>query len=56
MLVVGRKHGESIIIGNDIRITVVKSESGKTRLAIEAPKYMPISREEVYEEYKKKFD
>lgn len=56
MLVVGRKQGESIIIGNDIKITVMKSNSGATRLAIEAPKYMPISREELYADYKEKFD
>lgn len=56
MLVVGRKHGESVVIGNDIKITIIKSSSGMTRLAIEAPKYMPISRGEVYEDYKDKFD
>lgn len=56
MLVVGRKHGESILIGKDIKITVIKSEGGTTRLAIEAPKYIPVSRGEVYEQHKDKFD
>lgn len=56
MLVVGRKHGESIVIGKDIKITVIKNEGGTIRLAIDAPKYLPISRWEVYEQHKNKFD
>lgn len=55
MLVVGRRDGESIVIGKDIKITVVKNNAGVTRLAIEAPKYVPISRGELFEEYKDKF-
>jgi len=49
MLVLGRRPNESIFMGrnNEIKITIVKSSKGQVRLAIEAPKDMPIYREEV---------
>ncbi|EQB88544.1 carbon storage regulator [Clostridium punense] len=50
MLVVSRKKGESILIGNDIEITVVKAENGTVRLAIDAPKTISILRKELKEE------
>lgn len=49
MLVLGRKPGEYVMIGDQIMIKVVKSEDGALRLAIEAPKEMRILRGEVYE-------
>ncbi|GAA0724336.1 carbon storage regulator CsrA [Clostridium malenominatum] len=50
MLVIGRKKGESLIIGEDIEITVVKIEDGSVRLAISAPKEITILRKELYKE------
>lgn len=47
MLVVGRKVGQCIIINDDIRVQVVKSEDGHLRLAIEAPKHVSIIRGEL---------
>ena len=38
MLVIGRKKGQSVIIGDDIEVTVVKVEDGAVKLAINAPK------------------
>ncbi len=49
MLVVGRKPGEYIMIGHDIKVQVVRSKDGDLRLAIEAPKDIRILRGEVYE-------
>jgi carbon storage regulator len=49
MLVVGRKPGEYIIIGNNIKVQVVKTKDGDLRLAIDAPKDLEIWRGEVYE-------
>lgn len=46
-LVVGRKSGESILIGKDIKITVIKTEDDMLRLKIEAPKEINIVREEL---------
>lgn len=49
MLVLGRKPGEYVVIGDNIKIKVVKSLSGDLRLAIEAPREMAIRRGEVWE-------
>ena len=50
MLVLTRKHGESIVVGNAIRITVVELSSGTVRLGFEAPSEVSIYREELYNE------
>ena len=47
MLVLTRKVGEKICIGENIFITVVDIDRGKIRLGIEAPRDIPISREEL---------
>lgn len=52
MLVLGRKKEERIKIGDDITIVVVEIRDGKVRLGIDAPKYIPIYREEIYNERK----
>ena len=53
MLVLGRKPGEYIMIGEDIMVKVVRSESGDLRLAIDAPKNINITRGEIFENKKK---
>ena len=50
MLVLSRKKNESIVIANDIVITVVEVRGDKVRLGIVAPKDVPVHREEVYEQ------
>jgi carbon storage regulator len=47
MLVLSRKLGEKIFIGDTICITVVDIDRGKIRLGIDAPKDVPIAREEL---------
>jgi carbon storage regulator len=49
MLVLSRKKNESIVINNDILITVVEIRGDKVRLGIVAPKDVPVHRQEVYE-------
>jgi carbon storage regulator len=49
MLVLSRKPGESLRVGEDVRITVVSTASGQVRIGIEAPEDVTIYREEVYE-------
>jgi len=49
MLVLSRKPGESLRVGEDVRITVVSTASGQVRIGIEAPEDVAIYREEVYE-------
>ena len=50
-LVLSRKPGESIIINNDITITVIEIDRGKVRLGIAAPRNVPILRSEIIKEY-----
>jgi len=49
MLVLSRKKNESIVINNDITIVVVEIRGDKVRLGVEAPKEVPVHRQEVYE-------
>ena len=49
MLVVTRKAGESIVIGDKIRITVVALEGDRVRIGVEAPKEVTILRQELWE-------
>jgi len=49
MLVLSRKKEESIIINDDITITIVDIRGNKVRLGIEAPKEVPVHRREVYD-------
>jgi len=48
MLVLSRKWNESIVIGDDIVVTVVEIQGDKVRLGIEAPRDVPVHRSEVY--------
>ena len=52
MLVINRKKGESLLIGDDIEIKIVKIDDGSVKIAIEAPKEKVILRKEVYEKVK----
>ena len=47
MLILQRKAGESLVIGEDISITVVSVDGGRVRLAISAPQDVPILRSEL---------
>jgi carbon storage regulator len=49
MLVLSRKPLQSIMIGSDIRITIVKVERNQVRIGIEAPRDVTILREELVE-------
>ncbi len=49
MLVLSRHRDESIIIGDDVVITVVDIRGDKVRLGINAPQDIPVHRREVYE-------
>lgn len=50
MLVITRKKGEAILIGDNIEITVIKLDDGSVKLAIDAPRNITILRKELYKE------
>jgi len=50
MLILTRKVGEGIIIGDDIKLTVVETKGGNVRIGIDAPKDKKIYRQELYDE------
>ncbi|MCX6811081.1 MAG: carbon storage regulator CsrA [Candidatus Berkelbacteria bacterium] len=49
MLVLSRQRDETVIIGDDIEITIVDIRGEKVRLGIQAPPHIPVHRKEVYE-------
>lgn len=49
MLVLSRQRDESIIIGDNVVVTIVDVRGDKVRLGIEAPIEIPVHRQEVYE-------
>jgi len=49
MLILTRKSGEKIAIGDDIVITLLEIKGNQVKLGIEAPKHVDIHRQEVYE-------
>ncbi|WP_284643219.1 carbon storage regulator CsrA [Paenibacillus silviterrae] len=49
MLVLARKVGESIMIGDQVELIVVSVEKDVVRLGIKAPKHMQVYRKELYE-------
>ncbi len=53
MLVLTRKSGESINLGDDITITIVEIKGGSLRIGIDAPPELRIFRKELYEKIKK---
>lgn len=53
MLVLSRKVGEQIVLGDNIRVMVVGVRGGKVRLGVIAPSEVSVHREEVYHQIKR---
>ncbi|AOZ67357.1 TPA: carbon storage regulator CsrA [Haemophilus influenzae] len=56
MLILTRKVGESILIGNDISITILSVRGNQVKLGVEAPKEVSVHREEIYQRIKQMKD
>jgi carbon storage regulator len=52
MLVLSRRVGESLIIGNDVKVTMIEVEGGQIKLGICAPKEVAVHRQEVHQRIK----
>jgi creatinine deaminase len=52
MLVLARQRGETIVIGEDIEVTVVDVRGDKVRLGVNAPRTVQVHRKEIYEQIK----
>lgn len=50
MLALTRKAGQSIIIGSNIEITVVEVKGDQVKIAVNAPRELPVHRKEIYEQ------
>jgi len=48
MLILTRRIGETLMIGDDVSITVLDIKGGQVRLGIDAPKEVAVHREEIY--------
>ena len=48
MLALSRKQGESIVIGNNIEITVLEAKGDQVKIGISAPKSVPVYRKAIY--------
>jgi carbon storage regulator CsrA len=49
MLILSRRRGESIMIGDDVEVFVVDVKDGKVRLGVAGPAWMPVHQRERYE-------
>jgi carbon storage regulator len=52
MLVLTRRPGESIMVGENIVVTVIEIKGGQVRIGIDAPREVDVYREEIYEQVK----
>ena len=49
MLILTRRVDESIVIGNNVTVKILAIKGGQVRLGIDAPKEIPVHRDEIYQ-------
>lgn len=53
MLILTRKVGESLLIGDDVSITILNIRGNQVKIGVKAPKDVSVHREEIYQRIKK---
>jgi carbon storage regulator len=53
MLILTRRVGETVMIGDDVTITVLGVKGNQVRVGVDAPKSIPVHREEIYDRIKR---
>lgn len=53
MLILTRRMNETLVVGDDVRVTVLGVNGNQVRIGVKAPRNIPVHREEIYEKIKK---
>ena len=56
MLILTRRVGETVMIGNEVTVTVLGVKGNQVRIGVNAPKDVAVNREEIYERIKREED
>ena len=56
MLILTRRVGETLMIGNDISVTVLSVKDNQVRIGVDAPKDVAVHREEIFERIRSEHD
>ena len=53
MLILTRRMNETLMVGDDVRVTVLGISGNQVRIGVQAPRHIPVHRQEIYEKIKK---
>lgn len=56
MLILTRRVGETLIIGDEVKVIVLGVKGNQVRIGVDAPKHVTVHREEIYERIQKEVD